>query len=92
MTTEVETKGSATKAAPRATTRRRIHWRDIGANWLALTILVLLACGLAVDYAAHIGHMFACVRGTRGERASQTLVSRATCFAFFWFAERIVRE
>ena len=30
-------------AAPRKTTRRRIHWRDIGANWLAFTILVLAA-------------------------------------------------
>jgi multiple sugar transport system permease protein len=27
----------------RSTARRRIHWRDIGANWLAFTILVLLA-------------------------------------------------
>jgi multiple sugar transport system permease protein len=25
------------------TTRRRIHWRDIGANWLALTVLALAA-------------------------------------------------
>jgi multiple sugar transport system permease protein len=30
-------------AAPRATTRRRIHWRDIGANWLAFTIIAILA-------------------------------------------------
>lgn len=30
-------------ATPRHTTRRRIHWRDIGANWLAFTILVLAA-------------------------------------------------
>ena len=29
--------------AARRTTRRRIHWRDIGANWLAYTILVLAA-------------------------------------------------
>ncbi|HSM32677.1 MAG TPA: carbohydrate ABC transporter permease [Anaerolineae bacterium] len=28
---------------PRHTTRRRIHWRDIGANWLAFTIIALLA-------------------------------------------------
>ena len=25
------------------TTRRRIHWRDIGANWLALTVLFVAA-------------------------------------------------
>jgi multiple sugar transport system permease protein len=29
--------------APRRTTRRRIHWRDIGANWLAFSILILAA-------------------------------------------------
>jgi multiple sugar transport system permease protein len=27
----------------RDTTRRRIHWRDIGANWLAFTVLILAA-------------------------------------------------
>jgi multiple sugar transport system permease protein len=27
----------------RHTARRRIHWRDIGANWLAFTVLTLLA-------------------------------------------------
>lgn len=30
-------------AKPRPTTRRRIHWRDIGANWLAFTVIGLLA-------------------------------------------------
>ena len=37
----------STQADPRAstgrTTRRRIHWRDIGANWLAYSILALAA-------------------------------------------------
>jgi multiple sugar transport system permease protein len=28
---------------PRHTTRRRIHWRDVGANWLAFSIIALLA-------------------------------------------------
>ena len=28
---------------PRPTTRRRIHWRDVGANWLAFSIIALLA-------------------------------------------------
>jgi multiple sugar transport system permease protein len=28
---------------PRHTTRRRIHWRDVGANWLAFSIITLLA-------------------------------------------------
>jgi len=27
----------------RNTTRRRVHWRDVGANWLALTVLTLAA-------------------------------------------------
>jgi len=28
---------------PRPTQRRRIHWRDIGANWLAFTVIAILA-------------------------------------------------
>ncbi len=28
---------------PRPTNRRRIHWRDIGANWLAFTVIAILA-------------------------------------------------
>ncbi|MEX1297096.1 MAG: carbohydrate ABC transporter permease [Candidatus Limnocylindrales bacterium] len=28
---------------PRPTKRRRIHWRDIGANWLAFTVIAILA-------------------------------------------------
>ncbi|HKZ91410.1 MAG TPA: carbohydrate ABC transporter permease [Candidatus Limnocylindrales bacterium] len=30
-------------AKSRSTTRRRIHWRDIGANWLAFTVIAVLA-------------------------------------------------
>jgi multiple sugar transport system permease protein len=33
----------AEAARPRPTTRRRIHWRDVGANWLAFSIIALLA-------------------------------------------------
>lgn len=33
----------AQTTAPRPTTRRRIHWRDIGANWLAFSVIFLLA-------------------------------------------------
>jgi multiple sugar transport system permease protein len=33
----------ATTTRPRPTTRRRIHWRDIGANWLAFTVIAILA-------------------------------------------------
>jgi multiple sugar transport system permease protein len=37
------TPGKTASVQPRSTTRRRIHWRDIGANWLAFTIILLLA-------------------------------------------------
>jgi multiple sugar transport system permease protein len=33
----------ASTSRPRPTTRRRIHWRDIGANWLAFTVIAILA-------------------------------------------------
>nr|KAG5711759.1 hypothetical protein BaRGS_023523 [Batillaria attramentaria] len=37
------------------------------------TIILILAIGLAVDYSAHIGHMFMTVTGTRSERVKETL-------------------
>jgi multiple sugar transport system permease protein len=37
------TPSKTASASRRSTTRRRIHWRDIGANWLAFTIIALLA-------------------------------------------------
>jgi multiple sugar transport system permease protein len=37
------TPSKTASASRRSTTRRRIHWRDIGANWLAFTIILLLA-------------------------------------------------
>jgi multiple sugar transport system permease protein len=44
VTTSTESQRAPTKAVDRArTTRRRIHWRDIGANWLALTVLFVAA-------------------------------------------------
>jgi multiple sugar transport system permease protein len=33
----------AEAAKPRPTTRRIIHWRDVGANWLAFTIITIAA-------------------------------------------------
>ena len=33
----------ASTVKPRPTTRRRIHWRDVGANWLAFTVIAILA-------------------------------------------------
>ncbi len=44
MTSTAPTTSNTTPSArSRHTTRRRIHWRDIGANWLAFTVLTLLA-------------------------------------------------
>ncbi|KAL8581653.1 hypothetical protein ACOMHN_049209 [Nucella lapillus] len=37
------------------------------------TIVLILAIGLAVDYSAHVGHMFMTVTGTRSERVKETL-------------------
>jgi len=42
MTTSAQGRRAA-RTAPRATARRRIHWRDVGANWLALTVLFVAA-------------------------------------------------
>ena len=42
MTSSTRSRPSAAEVTtPRPTSRRRIHWRDIGANWLALTVLVV---------------------------------------------------
>ena len=38
-------------------------------------INLVLAIGLCVDYAAHIGHTFMTKKGTRDERASATVAS-----------------
>ncbi|KAK7100605.1 patched domain-containing protein 3-like [Littorina saxatilis] len=36
-------------------------------------IILIVAIGLAVDYSAHIGHMFMTVTGTRAERVKETI-------------------
>lgn len=44
MTSSARTSRATDKAVDRQrTTRRRIHWRDVGANWLAFTVIALLA-------------------------------------------------
>jgi multiple sugar transport system permease protein len=44
MTTSEHTQPTQVAAArPRPTTRRRVQWRDIGANWLAFTVIAILA-------------------------------------------------
>jgi multiple sugar transport system permease protein len=42
-TTAPRTAAQAKAVEPRPTTRRRIHWRDVGANWLAFTVIAILA-------------------------------------------------
>jgi predicted RND superfamily exporter protein len=37
------------------------------------TIYILIACGLAVDYSAHIAHYFNTAKGTAAERVLETL-------------------
>ncbi|CAL4137274.1 unnamed protein product, partial [Meganyctiphanes norvegica] len=76
---------------------------DVGAlmHWWGLTIDtvscidLVLAIGLCVDYAAHIGHSFMTKRGTRNERARLTLEMMgpavlqggfSTVLAFFFLA------
>ncbi|KAL4236787.1 Patched domain-containing protein 3 [Mactra antiquata] len=41
----------------------------------ASSILIILCVGLAVDYSAHIGHMFMTISGNREDRAKTTLHS-----------------
>ncbi|XP_071954155.1 patched domain-containing protein 3-like [Antedon mediterranea] len=40
---------------------------------VVVTIQLILSIGIAVDYAAHIGHMFMTVTGTRNDRVLKTL-------------------
>ncbi|KAF4533134.1 hypothetical protein B566_EDAN007945 [Ephemera danica] len=41
---------------------------------ISTSIVIILCVGLAVDYSAHIGHKFTTLKGTRDERAKDTLV------------------
>jgi multiple sugar transport system permease protein len=44
MTSSAGTTQATSRAVDRQrTTRRRIHWRDIGANWLAFSVIAILA-------------------------------------------------
>lgn len=49
------------------------HYYDIQVNGVA-TIYILLSVGLAVDYSAHIAHVFRISYGTKVERMQSTLV------------------
>ena len=42
------------------------------------TIILILAIGLAVDYSAHIGHMFMTVTGTRAGQSPDAQAGTAT--------------
>merc|ERR1719199_121280 len=45
-----------------------LHWWDVTISGVS-TIYILISVGLAVDYSAHIAHMFVVSRGTAPERA-----------------------
>ena len=55
-----------------------LYWWDITINSIT-TIYVLISVGLAVDYAAHIAHMFKEAKGTAQERACEALGRIGPC-------------
>ena len=50
-----------------------MHWWDITVSGVS-TIYILISVGLAVDYSAHIAHMFVTSSGTPSERSIKALV------------------
>lgn len=50
------------------------------------SIILILSIGLAVDYSAHIGHMFMTITGTRRERAKETLGEMGPCVFYGGFS------
>merc|ERR1711871_855120 len=50
-----------------------MHWWDITVSGVS-TIYILISVGLAVDYSAHIAHMFVTSTGTASERSIKALV------------------
>merc|ERR1711871_1666715 len=55
-----------------------LYWWDITINSIT-TIYVLISVGLAVDYSAHIAHMFKEAKGTAQERACAALGRIGPC-------------
>ena len=55
-----------------------LYWWDISINSIS-TIYVLISVGLAVDYSAHIAHMFKEATGTSQERACEALGRIGPC-------------
>jgi len=55
-----------------------LYWWDVTINSIS-TIYVLISIGLAVDYAAHIAHMFKESKGTAQERACAALGRIGPC-------------
>jgi len=49
-----------------------MHWWDITVSGVS-TIYILISVGLAVDYSAHIAHMFVASNGTSSERSIRAL-------------------
>merc|ERR1711990_570099 len=55
-----------------------LHWWDVTVNSIS-TIYILISIGLAVDYSAHIAHMFKEAKGTAQERACAALGRIGPC-------------
>merc|ERR1712086_88565 len=55
-----------------------LHWWDVTINSIS-TIYILISIGLAVDYSAHIAHMFKESKGTAQERACTALGRIGPC-------------
>jgi predicted RND superfamily exporter protein len=49
-----------------------MHWWDVTISGVS-TIYILISVGLAVDYSAHVAHMFVVSTGTAPERAKKSL-------------------
>ena len=50
---------------------------------ISSSIIVILAAGLAIDYAAHIGHTFTTVRGSKSRKGRSSLfLSSFSCFHY----------
>jgi hypothetical protein len=49
-----------------------MHWWDLTISGVS-TIYILLSCGLAVDYSAHIAHMFVVSTGTAQQRVEKAM-------------------
>lgn len=55
-----------------------LHWWGLYLDNITV-VMSIVSIGIAVDYAAHVGHGFMCNTGTAQERAIQALVEMGAC-------------